>query len=164
MSLEPSRDGGRTFELNLVKGVAAETAGAQVTFNRFDMGAHGNQGPAMGAGGMRIAAVIDVQKGNQREQLAPHTTYAADGTPVQEALPSRLLGGEVRLLRVNAGMGSTPSSIVLGLTQAGGGTPVPEILMVEASVKPFINLLWGGTVMMMLGFVLAMVKRWREKQ
>ncbi len=164
MSLEPPREGGRTVELNLVKGVASEAGGAQITFNRFDMGSHGTPGAAMGAGGMRIAAVIDVQKDNEREQLAPLMTYAADGTPAQEALPSRLLGGEVRLLRVNAGMGSTSSSIVLGLTQAGGGTPSPEILMVEASVKPFINLLWGGTVLMMTGFVLAIVKRWREKQ
>ena len=163
MSLEPSRDGGRTVELNLVKGVASEAAGAHITFARFDMGAHGTQGSAIGAEGMRIAAVIEVVKGKEREQLAPRMTYAADGTPAQEALSSRVLGGEVRLLRVNAGMGSTPSSIVVGLTQAGGGTSTPEILMVEASVKPFINLLWGGTGLMMVGFVLAIVKRWREK-
>ncbi len=164
MSLEPPRDGGRTVELNLVKGISSEAGGARVTFTRFDMGAHGAPGSAMGAEGMRITAVIDVQKGKEREQLAPHMTYAADGTPAQDALSSRLLGGEVRLLKVNAGMGSTPSSILLGLTQAGGGTLNPEILMVEASVKPFINLLWGGTILMIMGFVLAIVKRWREKQ
>jgi cytochrome c-type biogenesis protein CcmF len=162
MSLEPPRNGDQTAELNLVKGVASEAAGAQITFARFDMGAHGTQGSATGAEGMRIAAVIDVQKGGEREHLVPRMTYAADGIPTQEALSSRLLGGEVRLLRVSAGMGSTPSGIVLGLTRAGSGTSSPEILMVEASVKPFINLLWGGTVLMVVGFVLAFVKRWRE--
>lgn len=160
MSLEPPQDGDQTVELNLVKGAASEVAGARVTFARFDMGAHGSQ---TGAEGMRIAAVINVQKGEEREQLTPLLTYAPDGTPSPEAMSSRLLRGQVRLLTVNAGMGSTPSSIVLGLTNAGGGTSRPEILMVEASVKPFINLLWGGTVLMMVGFVLAIVKRWREK-
>jgi hypothetical protein len=104
-----------------------------------------------------------VQKGEEREQLTPRLTYAPDGKPTHEALSSQLLRGQVRLLTVNAGMGPTPSSVVLGLTHAGSGTSRPEILMVEASVKPFINLLWGGTVLMMVGFVLAIVKRWREK-
>jgi cytochrome c-type biogenesis protein CcmF len=163
MSLEPRKDGGQTAELHLVKGTASEVSGATVTFSRFDMGAHGTQGSQTAAEGMRIAAVIDVQKEGDREQLTPRLTYGPDGTPTHEALSSRLLRGEVRLLTINAGTGSTPSSIVVGLTYAGGGTSNPEILVVEASVKPFINLLWGGTVLMMVGFVLAIVKRWREK-
>jgi cytochrome c-type biogenesis protein CcmF len=163
MSLEPPQDGSQTVELNLVKGAVSDVAGARVTFARFDMGAHGSQGSQTGPEGMRIAAVIDVQKGEEREQLTPRLTYAPDGTPSDEALSSRLLRGQVKLLKISAGMGQTPSSVVLGLTHASGGIPVPEILMVEASVKPFINLLWGGTVLMMVGFVLAIVNRWREK-
>lgn len=38
----------------------------------------------------------------------------------------------------------------------------PEVLMVEASVKPFISVVWGGTVIMLVGFVLAIIKRMRE--
>ncbi len=37
-----------------------------------------------------------------------------------------------------------------------------ESLVIDASVKPGINLLWGGTLLMMAGFVLALVKRSKE--
>jgi len=38
----------------------------------------------------------------------------------------------------------------------------PESLVIDASVKPLISLLWGGTVVMMAGFVLAFLKRSKE--
>jgi cytochrome c-type biogenesis protein CcmF len=38
----------------------------------------------------------------------------------------------------------------------------PESLVIDASIKPCINLLWGGTLVMMAGFVLAFVKRSKE--
>ena len=48
---------------------------------------------------------------------------------------------------------------------AGASTnPVagPESLVIDASIKPFIILLWGGTLVMMAGFSLALVKRSKE--
>jgi cytochrome c-type biogenesis protein CcmF len=38
----------------------------------------------------------------------------------------------------------------------------PESLVIDASVKPGINLLWGGTLVMMAGFLLAFLKRSKE--
>ena len=38
-----------------------------------------------------------------------------------------------------------------------------ETLVVEASVKPFINLVWGGTVVMVVGFILSILKRSKEQ-
>jgi cytochrome c-type biogenesis protein CcmF len=38
----------------------------------------------------------------------------------------------------------------------------PESLVIDASIKPGINLLWGGTLVIMAGFVLAFVKRSKE--
>jgi len=49
------------------------------------------------------------------------------------------------------------------VTGASTAAPVaPESLVVDASVKPLISLLWGGTLVMMAGFVLAFVKRSKE--
>lgn len=49
---------------------------------------------------------------------------------------------------------------------AAGASTIPgfstEALVVDASVKPGINLLWGGTIVMMAGFVIAFVKRSKE--
>jgi cytochrome c-type biogenesis protein CcmF len=42
------------------------------------------------------------------------------------------------------------------------GAAGPESLVVDASIKPCINLLWGGTLVMMAGFFIAFVKRSKE--
>jgi cytochrome c-type biogenesis protein CcmF len=60
----------------------------------------------------------------------------------------------------------------LGGGESGGSgfrtaqaTPAqPERLVVEASIKPFMSLLWGGMVLMIIGFALAIVKRTQEVQ
>ncbi len=41
-------------------------------------------------------------------------------------------------------------------------TPMPETFVLTASIKPFINLVWGGTVVMVLGFFLSLVSRYRR--
>ena len=37
----------------------------------------------------------------------------------------------------------------------------PETLVLTASIKPFINLVWGGTIVMVLGFFAAVLNRYR---
>ncbi|HTO93054.1 MAG TPA: cytochrome c-type biogenesis CcmF C-terminal domain-containing protein, partial [Bacteroidota bacterium] len=50
-----------------------------------------------------------------------------------------------------------------GAAGASTNAPLgPESLVIDASIKPYINLLWGGTLVMMAGFVLAFVKRSKE--
>jgi len=49
------------------------------------------------------------------------------------------------------------------VTREHGDVHAPEALVVEASIKPYINLLWGGTLVMMLGFVLSIFKRAKEE-
>jgi cytochrome c-type biogenesis protein CcmF len=39
---------------------------------------------------------------------------------------------------------------------------IPETLILSASIKPFINLVWGGTVVMVLGFFFSLVSRYRR--
>lgn len=49
---------------------------------------------------------------------------------------------------------------------SGGSAPVQaaEVLSIEASIKPYINLVWLGTVVMVLGFVISVVRRTKESQ
>jgi cytochrome c biogenesis factor len=37
-----------------------------------------------------------------------------------------------------------------------------EALVVEASVKPFMNLVWSGTILLFIGLVISMLHRKRE--
>ena len=55
-----------------------------------------------------------------------------------------LLQAPVQLVRVNVGGEGSPSTVVL-VVQRGNPSAQgrPEMLIVDASIKPFINLLWG---------------------
>jgi cytochrome c-type biogenesis protein CcmF len=39
-----------------------------------------------------------------------------------------------------------------------------EILAVNASVKPFINLVWAGTVILSIGFLISIIRRSKESK
>jgi cytochrome c-type biogenesis protein CcmF len=57
------------------------------------------------------------------------------------------------------------STVEIGVVDqlAGGGvTRAPDVLVAEASIKPYINLVWAGTVLVLLGFVVTIVRRGRE--
>ena len=77
-------------------------------------------------------------------------------------MPSALLDGEVQLLTMDISMGQGPSTITIGIVRAGEQASKPDVLIGEASIKPYIGLVWVGTLLMMIGFALAIVKRWRD--
>ena len=37
-----------------------------------------------------------------------------------------------------------------------------EVLSIEASIKPFINLVWTGVILMVVGFIISVVRRTKE--
>jgi len=161
VSLEPPQEGGPVNQYSLQKGSAVDADGATITFVEFAKGDHGN-GAMMGSGqGMGVAAVLDIVKGGEKERLQPALSFAS-GEPVHAPVPSKLLKGSVQLLTMDVSMGERPSMIQIGVQSEGGAIPRPDVLVVEASKKPFVSLLWGGTVLMMIGFGLAIKKRWKE--
>jgi cytochrome c biogenesis factor len=48
------------------------------------------------------------------------------------------------------------------LPEAPGTPKKEETLVVEASVKPMINLVWTGTVTLVIGFFLTILRRVQE--
>jgi cytochrome c-type biogenesis protein CcmF len=85
--------------------------------------------------------------------------------------PSMSPGGEQGVLRTPDIASSLLQDIyvspvgVESAGAAGASTSAilsPESLVIDVSIKPYINFLWGGTLVMMAGFVLALVKRSKE--
>jgi cytochrome c-type biogenesis protein CcmF len=37
-----------------------------------------------------------------------------------------------------------------------------DTLIIEASIKPYINLVWMGTFILIIGFIITIVRRWEE--
>jgi cytochrome c-type biogenesis protein CcmF len=161
VSLEPPKEGMPVQEFSLEKGSAVETDGVKITFKDFVKGNHGGSSMMGGAQGMSVAALLHISKGPEQETLQPALSFAG-AEPTHTAVPSKLLGGTVQLVTMDVSMGDKPSSIQIGVQRAGAAPPEPDVLVGEASEKPFVSLLWGGTLLMMLGFGLAVTKRWRE--
>jgi len=144
----------------LVKGEGILLGDVRVIFRAFDMGQHGQD--MTGQEAMTVGAIIELAHGAESETVAPVIIYGRAGGNDYRPIPSRLLGGTLQLVGMNVGMGTTPSTVTVALRHGQGTAPARESLLVEASVKPFISLIWGGTILMMVGFVLAILKRSKE--
>ncbi len=57
---------------------------------------------------------------------------------------------------------STVEIAVRDVMQAVGQPSAPDILVAEASVKPYINLVWAGVIILLVGFLVTIVRRAQE--
>ncbi len=119
------------------------------TFTGYDMGEHG-----MGSS-MDIAAVVKIAdvNGNMLGTIKPAIHMEGEERHVH---PVDLLESG-RKVYLN-GISVENNSIALAVTK-GNQSDDPyagkEVLAAEVSVKPLINLLWLGTVLMMIGFLMS---------
>jgi cytochrome c-type biogenesis protein CcmF len=112
---------------------------------------------------MRIGAVLEVSGTEGREELIPVLLYTQDGRTTRTPVESRIAGGMLTLESLQAGVGDGLSTVTLRVHRHDGSEGGGEALIVEASIKPFVNLLWAGTVFMLGGFLLGILKRVREQ-
>ena len=144
------------------KGETVLMGSVKATFVKFDMNAHGTDAMTSGQQGMAIGSVLTLSEGKNSETITPLAHYGADGTPTYTPTASKLVGGSVKLVSMNVGMGEGVSTVTVNVQRSHALTQQSETLVVEASIKPYISLLWGGTVLMLIGFVFAIVKRSTE--
>ncbi|MGA3244808.1 MAG: cytochrome c biogenesis protein CcsA [Bacteroidota bacterium] len=149
----PATSPGQATVLQLKKGETKNIGDVAVTFVRFDMD-HKSMDPASVSKGMPIGVVLNVNRGTSSEQLTPVTLFTgAQSTQVQ---PARTKDGSLsfELLGMNVDTQAKGSVIELNVTGLGGqaGTlPKSELLVIEASVKPFMSLVWAGALLMIVG-------------
>jgi cytochrome c-type biogenesis protein CcmF len=117
---------------------------------------------AAGGGSMVVGSVLELTDGTRSETVTPLAMYESNSAPVYRPVPSSLLNANVQVVAMHVGMGSGTSSITVGVQRPGETALQPETLVVDASIKPFINLLWGGTLLLMVGLTLSIVKRSKE--
>ena len=149
----------------LRKGEAQQIGGYTVTFEKFDMGAHGADGMTSG-GGFAIGALLTIEKDGKKEQVTPVTMYVngQQPKPAEAKLKDGTLG--FQMLGMQVGSATNPSLIqvnVTGLTDWGllkdEQPSETETLVVEASLKPFMNGVWAGAGLMLLGLTLSLIRR-----
>jgi cytochrome c-type biogenesis protein CcmF len=145
--------------ITLLKEESVKIGTATVKFSAFDMGGHNPQGMN---GGTKIGVKLEIISGYEKETVVPYVVYEGQQQKYFSA-QSKILGGEVELVAMSiGGMGDGKSAIQIRLKKEGQKMPPmqnKEVLVVEASVKPFISLVWVGTALVMIGFFIAILRR-----
>lgn len=147
--IERMQDPGKTLPIR--RGETKKLGDYTIHFKQFQV-----QG-AMGGTDMTIGAVLDVKYRGKKTELVPVAVFGKGWRPAK--LPG---GGEVAIFadEINA----NDRSVVLHFFGMPGQTTMPDhiIVPVEVKLKPLINLVWLGTILMMLGGGIAMRRRFAE--
>jgi cytochrome c-type biogenesis protein CcmF len=138
--------GNRQIELGKEEPVAL--ADADLTFLHFETRGMGAEH------GMTVLAHVRVRRGDSEEVVALPYTVAQGGPQAAAVEPALTPGLSLTLQRMSVEAGRI---LVLAEDLA---SPQTEVLGVEVSTKPLINLLWVGTLLLGVGCTMALVRRY----
>ena len=147
--------------LQMKKGESKPLGDATVMFLRFDTN-HKGMEATMGAGSFPVGAVLQVKRGSRTEEIVPVTVYRGAEKPDIRKASTKDGAFGFELIAMNVGTQSIPSTIDLIVT--GSAVPAPpvaksQLLVVEASMKPFMSVVWTGAVFILLGLVVSLTTK-----
>lgn len=177
----PVSSGSDGIVATLAKGEKAVMGGYEVTFLSFAF-------PPTDPADMKVAAVLEVKRQGDASPstVMPAMIVRGDGHRDFEAaaMPGSAEGSEVKiwLAALDAGAGTVTLKLDLpagkagaaqgvrsgeGATEAEGAQTPSEskpagVAIIEVTTKPLINVLWLGTILVLLGTAIATVRRITE--
>lgn len=146
-------------QLILRKGESQTLEGYAVKFVNFNM-----EKSVLGGGvdgKIKVVAILEVSKDGKSETIEPVYSVQAGSAPAIEyaSLPSAP-NVAFAITRIDA----TGGKVMVEAKGLGADVQPQETLIVEASVKPFINVLWLGTYVVAIGFAVSIYRRWQERK
>jgi cytochrome c-type biogenesis protein CcmF len=144
--------------LLLKKGSTVARAGISFTFLSFELPDHGET-----SDGFRVAAQVAVAHGDVVDTIAPGVIQRIGGDGQLELEDQSVLFGadgsmyEVFLASIQADKGEVTLEIP-ALADSGA----PDKLVLDVSYKPLINLVWAGSLLILLGTVVVFFRRFGE--
>jgi hypothetical protein len=137
--------------------------GHSITFLGFAMDGNG-EGQSFSVGGSFIVQSAD----GKTDTLFARQVTGPDGVV---SLPDTTSAGDLEISYADINVNQQDmagSSIRFKVrnprNQAPASSDIKESLVVQVSVKPFIELVWSGIGLVMIGFVFAAVRRKREDE
>ncbi len=136
-------------KVTLARGEEKKVGDYEIKFADFDMGDHSEQED------MKVGAVLEVSDGKETHEVTPYLAFTPSGKKYLEAkMPNG--DGTITLKDVRAETGS----VMLQLSGVPG-TDVLDLLVLEVSKKPLINLVWLGVLMVCGGTFISFIRRRR---
>ena len=146
--------------VSLKRGDSIDYQGSKITFAKFNF-PQDAMNAMMGGGAFQIGADITVENSGKTFNVEP-AMKSQDGQ--REFVPASIPEANLKIEMTNLEASGTVSLLLSSLDESNN-QPVSqarETLSVEASVKPFINLVWAGVLVMVFGFVISIVRRTEE--
>jgi cytochrome c-type biogenesis protein CcmF len=144
-------------QISLTIGNSADFAGAKVTYKGFvapDMS-------VMQSGGdFQMGAQLDIEKDGK--------TYNVEALMKKEGrsvifVPVELKDANIKIQLQKIDPSTQKADITFSEINSTNTQQVPrEVLTVSASTKPFVNLVWTGILVMVIGFFISVTRRLKE--
>ncbi len=146
-------------QLILKKGEAQMLEGYTVKFLNFNM-----EKSILGGGvdgKIKVVAMLEISKDGRSESIEPVYNIEAGSEPkIEYASLQSSPSVSFAITRIDASSGR----VMVEAKGIGKDAQPQETLIVEASIKPFINVLWLGTYIVAFGFMISIYRRWQERK
>ena len=145
------------------KGEQKEIKGLKIKFKDFDMeGMHMGQ-DASPSKDFTIGINLEITDGEKMMTLTPKIKYKGDD---EEYIPAEINGKYLlyfsKMEIKSQEDGESRISLAVKDVNDPKQQTKEETLLITASIKPFINVLWIGTGVLVLGFFVSLIRRGRE--
>ncbi len=155
---------GSASVVTLVKGQPTKLPdGTQLTLKRFEMNSSSHAAMEEG-GSFGVGAVVNAVKDGKSIQVTPQLNFV-DGK--QKAVPAEAFGHMLIIMDMNVGMGGANSTASVRMVVHSGNVAeaaVTPVLTAEISRKPLISFLWAGTILLFIGLIISMYRRFTEER
>lgn len=155
----PDDNGQRTLEF--LKGETKTVDSMTVKFVDFDF-SDMEKGKMLEGGSFSIGVLLDVSAHHRTTRIKP--VMKNSGGEITY-VPGEMEGTQFSIVKLQPNREDpSQSKVEIGVKTPGGSTAKPktETLVLEASVKPYINLVWMGTITLVVGFAVTIARRVQE--
>ncbi|MEE9119005.1 MAG: hypothetical protein V3U02_10490, partial [Calditrichia bacterium] len=150
-------DHNHSSSLTITKGETKEIQGYQVTFTSFKMTPHED------GKNFQVGAVLHIVKGDFHHTVTPVLLMGSEKRRSEPALikQKNAYGPEITVTLNNLNADTKMVELEFeGLGEAEAVThDHPEQLVVEFSQKPFMSILWFGTILLIIGTLISFTQR-----
>ncbi len=135
-----------------------EFDGKEIVFNKFNLPK--DMSAMMGGGTFKIGADLTIKYNGKEESLEPYMQNEGQGP---QYFPAESKDADLKISITSMNATGKEVSLVFSKLNASHTSSAPrEVLTVEASIKPFISLVWIGVLVMAAGFIISAFRRTKE--
>lgn len=156
-----AKTSGQGKRVTLKKGESIDYKGNKISFDSFDF-PQDAMSAMMGGGSFTIGANLTVDSYGKTYKVEPKMS-STEGN--RKFISSKIEDIDLLIEMTNLDASGILNLVLKTLSDVNDQqvvTAKTEVLSIEASIKPFINLIWSGVILMVIGFMIAVVKRTKE--